>query len=619
MIIRSRICIMRKTWMLSILFFLCLRSTGQDVEWRGNEKERFVGTNVAYLEDRGDTITIERASDPQMENGFRHSEHSILNFGFTRSVYWLRITIKNNSTERLLLSLEQAFLPKVTLYYQNDHGQWDSLVSGYGVPLYQKKRVDHFQVFPLPRKEGTYYLRLHPLLHAIPVVLIEENHWSVKAASQKFSYGIYAGILLFAIIINVFLFFSLRKTYFLNYSLLVFFYLLTSALVMEGYAVYLFPTIDLMFWYKIVPVLDMPALLFYCIAFFTLRQRHPNLYRLALYSALFCILYLLAVPFLPLLPVLLINQVFALMVFMLGIRIGWVAGKSGNELGYYFAGAYMIWFLLVSVELLYLQTGYPKHVTPLSYVSIAVFVESFLLAFLQAKRFGWERKADHRRQFEMEQQFQRDLLNSKLEIQEQTFTRISQELHDNIGQVLSLAKVQANILEQQDFKDEELLVELKQNIGQALGDLRTLAKGLNKGHVQVSSLLHLLQEQADQLRKVDLSVDFRIKGEERYLDEEKKLILFRIIQEALQNILKHANATQVQIAFNFEPNQLAITIRDNGKGFDRSSVPVGGGLGLSSMGNRASMVGAQLDIQSACGEGTLVRVVVPHGALGDSA
>ena len=600
-----------KGLLVSIILLISCNSFGQ-VIWKGGEKEQLAGKQIFYLQDSTGTLTVESMSDPVIASRFQRSTRNILNFGFTSAPYWLRITVDNSSNDRLFLSLEQAFLPSVTLYFKNSYGKWDSLVNGYQVPLYHKKPADHFQVFPLPMKKGTYYIRLFPYLHAIPVVLAEENSWSLRAASQKFSYGIYSGILLFAIIINIFLFFALRKTYFLNYALLVFFYLLTSCLVMEGYAVYLFPTIDLMFWYRIVPVLDMPALLFYCIAFFELKKLHPRLYRMALYSSLFFILYLFAVPFLPLLPVLLINQVFALSVFVMGIRIGLVTGRAGNKLGYFFAVAYIIWFLLVCVEMVYIQTGSMGHFTPISYVSLAIFIEAFLLAFLQAKRFGWERKADHRRQFDMEQQFQRDLLNSKLEIQEQTFSNISQELHDNIGQVLSLAKVQANIIEKQDFGDKQLLRELKGNIGQALTDLRVVARGLNSGHVMISSLPDLLIEQADKLRKVGLSVDFVTVGEERLLNEEKKLILFRILQEALQNILKHANATQVHIKFNYEQDCLIISITDNGKGFDNASIYFTSGLGMNSMSSRARMVGAELNIQSSSGAGTVVRLSISY-------
>ena len=69
-----------------------------------------------------------------------------------------------------------------------------------------------------------------------------------------------------------------------------------------------------------------------------------------------------------------------------------------------FSGAYTVWFMLVSVEAVYIQTGIPQHFSSISYVPTAIFIEAFLLAFLQSKRFQWEKKADTLRQFEMKNQ-----------------------------------------------------------------------------------------------------------------------------------------------------------------------------------------------------------------------
>lgn len=605
---------------LLVLFQSLLQAKCQSIVWEQDRQLLPIGLSVSIFEDKSQRLRIDEVSSAIYSSKFKLSNQSILHFGFTNSVYWLRFEMKNHSMEKLFLSLDQAFLPDATLY-SNTNYEWGSMSSGYKVPLQQKAVIDHFQVFPLMGEHAIYYLRLKPYIHAVPIQIVESNYWHMESARQKINIGIYAGILLFAVIINLFLFISLRKTYFLNYAILVFFYLLTSALVMEGYAVYFFPGIDLMFWYKIVPVLDMPAFLFYCISFFELKKKHGLVYKISLYSALFFIGYLFSLSFLPLLIVLLINQIFALLVFVLGIYIGVVVGRSGNTLGYYFAVAYCIWFVLILVEAIYIQTGMPKHFSSLSYVSTAVFIEAFLLAFLQAKRFEWERKKDHLKQFEMknridkmEQDFQHEILNTKLEIQEQTFNTISQEIHDNVGQLLSLAKIQVNIMQQKEDKDHETITELKENVGIAMNELRNIAKNLSNHYIINNSLQETVANQAQRINRLGLvKITIEVYGVEKRLNDQKKIVLYRIIQESIQNIIKHAKASKVGILFDYTETIFHIKITDNGIGFNKvSMLQQKDGLGLQNVTSRAELIGGKAIINSIPDQGTTIQIFAPY-------
>jgi signal transduction histidine kinase len=612
--------------MKAAIFFVLLFYTGlcahcQTITWTKGSTARTITPQLLAWEDTARIHTISQVTVTPIRHQFRTLGLSTLHFGFTDRIYWLRFKLDNQTSDSLVLRFEQAFLSLITLYYADSTDHWHTIVSGYKIPLSRKPIVDHFQVFSIPSGQSTFYVRIKPMIHAIPVQLMEKNAWAVQASREKMTYGIYAGILLFAVIINLFLFLALKKSYFLNYAVLVFFYLLTSALVMEGYAVYFFPTIDLMFWYKLVPVLDMAALLFYCISFFELRKYFPNLYHFTLASAVFCCFYLLLFFWLPLLPVLLLNQVFALLVFVLASYVGIRAGRNGNRLGYIFSVSYFFWFLLILIEATYIQTGYPPHFTTLSYVSTAIFIEAFLLAFIQAKRFQWERKEDHMKQFEMrtriermEERFQREILNTKLEIQEQTFNTVSEEIHDNVGQLLSLAKIQVNILEQQPNKDASTLQELKENISLVMSDLRHIAKNLSSYYISNNSLEETVGNQIQRINRLGvIHITLDRLGREQPLNNQKKLVLYRIIQESLQNIIKHAKATNVQLKFNYGPTALQISISDNGKGFNKEHLcKESGGLGLQNMLGRASLIGATTTIDTELNHGTTIQITTPY-------
>jgi len=610
----------------TVLLILCVvPAPAQLLRWTAGSGHVDLGKKVSVLLDPRGTLTI----DSVPSTPFQPSQQSILHFGFTSSIVWLRFTLDNPTPDSLLLELDHAFIPNADIYYQDAAGDWVVRQSGFHIPLYKKPVVSAAQVFPLPPGRHTFYLRMQPYVHAIPVSLWEHSNYQLKAAKEKLYYGVYAGLLLFAIAINLFLFYTFRRRYYLKYSVLVALYILSSALVMEGYAVYFFPSIDLMFWYRLVPVLDMPALLFYCLAFLEVKRYAPKLH---LACTLFCfglLAYIAVLEFLPLMPVLVANQILALAVFILAILLGIQTGRKGNKLGYYFVVAYSTWFVLINLELVYIQTGWPPHIGPISYVSTAIFIEAFLLAWLLIQRFRWEKQEDQRLQVlmqghinKMHREFQHAIFSSKLEIQEQTFQEISQEIHDNIGQILSLAKLHIATME---AGNNPVLAgkirEAKTLVTKAISDLRSLSHRLNTGYINEVGFDTAVKRELDTIRRSGAyDAHFEIDGRPIRFDPQKELILFRIVQELLNNILKHAGARTIAVTLTYDAEILQVAIRDDGRGFDFASLGAApangngiepGGLGLKSMHHRASLIGAEFHLTSHIGSGTAATVRLP--------
>lgn len=240
------------------------------------------------------------------------------------------------------------------------------------------------------------------------------------------------------------------------------------------------------------------------------------------------------------------------------------------------------------------------------FLSIASFIIYFIL------RYRKKQKINALREQFLRESFQRELLQSQLEIQEHTFNTISQEIHDNVGQVLSLAKMQLNIIEESEGNDKQMLKEAKENISIAMTDLRDVAKSLSSDRIQTMELDEAVGQEIIRLNKSGvLSASIEVAGQIQTVPTQKKLILFRIIQESLQNIIKHAQATNVFIIFNYRTDALDIVIQDNGKGFDpaeRQQV----GLGLQNIINRSSLIGGTATINSAVNEGTNITIILPY-------
>jgi two-component system, NarL family, sensor kinase len=210
--------------------------------------------------------------------------------------------------------------------------------------------------------------------------------------------------------------------------------------------------------------------------------------------------------------------------------------------------------------------------------------------------------------------YEKTILQSQLEIQEQTFSFISGELHDNVGQVLSLAKIQINIMDESGNLNKTMLNDVKDNISKALTDLRDVAKGLNTERIRALSLYDTVAQELARVGKTGIfltSIDK--KGIECPLDEQKKLILFRIIQESIQNCIKHAEASEIQVTFGYEPANLEVSVKDNGKGFNPADIlQTEGGLGMMNMKRRASLAGGIVSIESKWKEGTSVNICIPY-------
>lgn len=610
-----------------ILSVLLSSSAWSQIIWNGNKDYLNISRQVYFLEDKEGVLDISQISSDKYDRTFQLSGKPLLNFGFNESVYWLRFTFVSDTSDSLLLELSHAFIPYAELYFQLQDGSWRSIKSGYKVNLNNKLIKDHYQIFPLPNGRKNFYLKFTPYLHPVVVKVWNKNAYLLNANRQRMIYGFYVGMLFFAISINIFLFIALKRIYYLLYSILVFLYAAASAGVMEGYMIYFFPEADLMYWYKIIPVLNMPILLFYCMSFLEVKKASPLMYRVTLCTCIFLILYIIYLHFSPLLPFLKLNQLFSLVVFILVIRLGIIVGKTGNRLGYYFTITYSVWFILLCFELVYIQFGVPPHIFDLSYVSIAIFIEAFLLAFLLTKRFQWERNADVQAKFEMQrniveikQRFQHETMQAQQEVQEQTYLTISQEIHDNIGQILSLIRLNISTIKTEDYASTQQKITIsKELLDNAIDDLRNLSKRLNMQFVKQQNFSELLQLQLNLIQKTGLyATELGIQGEDKPLDPQIKLIVFRIAQEALNNIIKHAGAKRIWVTLSYLPEKITLSIKDDGIGFDVANLLEQDhpqkGIGTNNMYYRAKLIGAEFIIQSKPGIGTLVQLTLPINA-----
>ncbi|HVE60469.1 MAG TPA: PAS domain S-box protein, partial [Chitinophagaceae bacterium] len=209
---------------------------------------------------------------------------------------------------------------------------------------------------------------------------------------------------------------------------------------------------------------------------------------------------------------------------------------------------------------------------------------------------------------------QKQLMHAYIDAQEEERKEIGKELHDNIGQLLTTTKLYLDLAKStaDDTTNEMVSLSLK-SISDVINEVRHISHSLippTLGDLGLIDSIKDLVETFTRMQPLEIQFNYPFFDEGK-LPENQKLMLFRIIQEQLNNIVKHANANVVFITLRNIRPLLLLEIRDDGKGFD--STKIRKGIGLANMKNRAELFGGKIEIISAYGEGCTLKVMVPHG------
>ena len=209
------------------------------------------------------------------------------------------------------------------------------------------------------------------------------------------------------------------------------------------------------------------------------------------------------------------------------------------------------------------------------------------------------------------------LLKTELEIQEQTFQFISKEIHDNVTQGLSLAKLNLNIIELDNTEESKILVfKSTELIAKALSDLNHLSKSLDADIIESYGLVHAIKYEIERWQRLTKNdIELSVIGDLKFLNSNSELLIFRIIQESINNIIKYAKAENIDIAMLYSEENLKITIKDDGVGFNPDTIlttkKIGQMAGLKNMRQRAESLEGKLIIKSTPGKGTILEVLIP--------
>ncbi len=232
----------------------------------------------------------------------------------------------------------------------------------------------------------------------------------------------------------------------------------------------------------------------------------------------------------------------------------------------------------------------------------------FILYLYRKKQQGFEKDI-----LQIKQDHEKEVLNTQLEIQEQTFQHISREIHDNISLSLTLAKLHLHTLEWNDKKASNEKVDTSIHLlTNSIADLSDISKSLNADIIIQHGLLKAIEDELQRIRQAGLfTLDYELTGTPLFMDNQKELIIFRIIQESFNNIIKHAEADNARLVLHYNTVKLNITISDDGMGFDTELSSANHHAGLKNMETRIKVLKGEMNISSRPGKGTVLSFNIP--------
>ena len=199
---------------------------------------------------------------------------------------------------------------------------------------------------------------------------------------------------------------------------------------------------------------------------------------------------------------------------------------------------------------------------------------------------------------ENKKRYEKEIAETQIEIREETLRNISWELHDNIGQLLTLAKIQMQ------HASPENMEEISQTITRSLTEIRALSKSINPdfiNNIRLKEALVLEVERFNRLNYIESTLV--ITGEEKIINQKHGIIIFRMLQEFFSNTIKHSKGTKLDVYVSYNEDVIEIVAKDNGVGFEMNKKNIKG-IGLQNIKARAKLIKAVVKMKSKPQKGT---------------
>lgn len=243
------------------------------------------------------------------------------------------------------------------------------------------------------------------------------------------------------------------------------------------------------------------------------------------------------------------------------------------------------------------------------FLTIPIFLIAYITLYNRRKKKHVEEKEA------LKNIYEKELLKSQMEVQEQTLKNVAYDLHDNIGQLLGLTIVTLSSIDLENIsKAAEKITAAEELTKRSVKAIRALSRVLHGEELLSRGLTGAIAFELDWIEKSGLyQINYNNNAKDLHTNPDKETIIFRLFQEILNNILKHAKATEININLDFSNHTLTLSLKDNGIGFEIDKITKQNkGMGLHNIQKRAEMIGGTATFHSAPSSGTTITISTPY-------
>ncbi|WP_343532875.1 7TM diverse intracellular signaling domain-containing protein [Pedobacter sp.] len=567
-----------------------------------------------YLEDRHASLTFEEIK--KQNNKFVRATDKVPDFlgNFSKAI-WYRFEVQNNSTHNnWYLEIKEGFMNRLSVYQISENGKAQLLTISGDNNFHLKMIQSSNLIFPITIPKGN---KIKIYVRATSKTLIRTSmHISTMQKLYEDSMPIFYGdgfftaITIALLLYNLFVYFSLREKVYLYYIG----YISTSILhinLVAGHLQLFVPWLDWLNTTIILPIVFLFSILF-TNSFLQARENAPFFYKMRWLAISFClatlICYLTGWHGLAIL----MAAILTFVLFIYWILTAVMAYKNGFAPAIFYIVGFGSLILMSIVFELKMRGWLEENYLTDSSLFIGAAIEAVVLSFALASKFNFYKKEKERLQEQAYQQaihFSRELIN----MQEAERKRIASELHDSLGQKLILIKnrilrgfSRGDTVQDKTQTDETLV----QNVAEAIQEIRNISYALRPYQLDLLGLSSSINSLIDETcNAAQINYSIRIDNIDAAFDNDAKINIYRIVQECLNNIIKHAGAKNIHISLKLDRQNVKITITDDGVGFDICKPHAG--FGLRGIKERLQILKGTMYVNVTSPKGTTFEFLVP--------
>jgi signal transduction histidine kinase len=577
--------------------------------------EYSIGEQLEIFEDTSAELTLQDIQ--QLDSLFKPGRQKRPNFGLSTSAIWCKLRVSNQTNKEWYLEVGTPYLHEVSLYQMLPGKKFRKVQVSSAQDFTRRPVQSNLFILPLhapAHREQIYYLRVRshfildfPLRIATLQRVYEDNlHIYIRM-------GLYFGLLLTLIVYNLFVYIAIRDHTYLYYI---------AFLVANGLYVAYTSGFGLAYLYPHQPWLNQSNYygaaaqllgVVFTHSFLQIRKHVPEL---RLVSWIIVSLSLCVVAFSLAGQVHIGFRLLVVNVILISLYV-YVMGIALYRKGFKPALYYMLAFTVVNTGVLIyclqnLMILPQNNFTGNAYM-IGSSLEAIVLSFALASKlntFKEEKEQAQLKAIEQATAFSRQLIHT----QEQERKRIAAELHDSVGQSLSLIKNRLLLL--QESRQAVLpatMQDLTQSVGQTLQEVRTISYALRPVQLELlgftRAIKHLIEETAS-ASNIHFYED--VDNVDDLFAADAEINLYRILQECLSNMVRHAQATAAKVLLSKSSSHVILQIQDNGVGINATpSKPGTISSGLPGIRERLQLLSGTLELTQATPQGTLIYITIP--------